>query len=37
MMTSIAKTVCGVDLKPELVEMIFLIFDEDGNGTLSHK
>lgn len=32
-----ARTVCGVELNDRIVKIIYTIFDEDGNGTLSHK
>jgi Ca2+-binding EF-hand superfamily protein len=33
----VAKSVCGIELTDRVVKILFTIFDEDGNGTLTHK
>ena len=34
-MHSVAKTVCGIDLSQNTIEMIFTIFDDDDSKTLN--
>ena len=36
-MHSVAKTVCGIDLSQNTIEMIFTIFDDDGSKTLNRR
>ncbi len=36
-MKHVAKTVAGVELSDHVVEVIFNLFDENGDGKLSHK
>jgi hypothetical protein len=33
----VAKTVAGVNLSDHAVEVVYNLFDEDGDGKLSHK
>jgi hypothetical protein len=32
----VAKTVCSVTMSDHLVDVVFCLFDEDGDGQLSH-
>ena len=36
-MHSVAKTVCGVELTENTIDLIFTIFDDDGSKTLNRK
>ena len=36
-MRHVAKTVAGVELSDHVIDVVFVLFDEDGDGRLSNK